>query len=344
MDAQWIARYRRQITLQGFGQRAQERLGRAHVVVVGAGGLGAPALLYLAGAGVGRLTIVDADSVELSNLHRQVIHTEGGIGTPKASSAAAEVRRRNSAIEVRAIARDVTADNAAELIGGADLVLDGTDNFAARYAISRACAREGIPHVWASILGFDAQVSVYWAGHGPCYEDIFPTPPPPGAVPSCADNGVLGPVVGVVGTTMALEAVKVLAGVGQPLIGRIGYFDGLRGEWEYIELEGSSPAAREDNTAAESTGSSLIDVREPEEYRTFHLPGARNVPLSLLRAAVPPDLIEEINREGSATVYCTAGVRSAEAIGLLEGAGARGLAQLEGGLNAWLDAQESTPE
>lgn len=352
MSQRWVARYRRQITLQGFGLAAQERLAAAHVLVVGAGGLGSPALLYLAGAGVGKITVCDDDVVALSNLHRQVIHSEAAVGMPKVDSAAAQLRERNSDIEVLAVGHAITEDNAPELFDGVDVVVDGTDNFAARYIVSRACARRGIPHVWGSILGVDAQCSVFWSGHGTVYEDVFPTPPPAGSVPSCAEGGVLGPVVGVVGTTMALETVKLLSGVGEPMLGRIAYFDGLSGTWEYIPLatpgdgESTAPAGKlasilRDEAASEHV---LIDVREPEEYATFHLPGARNLPLSQLRSEISAELVTELNQASApVVVYCAAGRRSTEAIELLTRAGASGLNNLDGGLEAWFERAEDQP-
>ena len=229
-----IGRYRRQITLAGFGMDAQQALADAHVAVLGAGGLGSPALLYLAACGVGTVTVIDDDEVETSNLHRQTIHTDAAVGETKVSSARREMLARNPQLTVHTVTERLTADNAADLLRGADVVLDGADNFAARYAASHGCAVLGISHVWASILGFDAQLSVFGAtladgSRGPVYEDVFPTPPPAGTVPSCSAAGVLGPVVGVVGTAMALEAVKVLTGVGQPLAGELGYLDGLSG-------------------------------------------------------------------------------------------------------------------
>ena len=250
-----IGRYRRQITLAGFGLDAQQALADAHVAVLGAGGLGSPALLYLAACGVGTVTVIDDDTVETSNLHRQVIHTDAAVGETKVSSARREMLARNPGMTVYTVTDRLTADNAVDLLRGADVVLDGADNFAARYAASHGCTVLGIPHVWASILGFDAQLSVFGAtladgSRGPVYEDVFPTPPPAGTVPSCSAAGVLGPVVGVVGTAMALEAVKVLTGVGQPLAGELGYFDGLSGRWEYIPLAADPAVAARVRDAA----------------------------------------------------------------------------------------------
>lgn len=377
---------------------AQQKLQDAHVAVIGAGGLGSPALLYLAAAGVGRISVIDDDAVELSNLHRQVIHAESAVGHNKAQSAVRELQARNSDITVEAVEARLTSENAGELLAGADVILDGTDNFPARYAVSGYCSAVGIPHVWGSILGFDAQLAVFWAGHGPVYTDIFPSAPPEGAVPSCAENGVLGPLVGVVGTAMALEAVKILSGVGEPLVRVIGYFSGLEGKWEYIELapeaimeqmDEPTPSAPGDSASGDSASGNpasgnpvlsssllnnsalnsatmnptdsfavesrdlLLDVRERTEFEAFHIPGARNVPLSGLKQEIPHALLEELRAAGEedkrVVVYCAAGVRSAEAISLLTSAMeqeplpaaqrcAVRLENLPGGINAWLDS------
>ncbi|MEL4161521.1 ThiF family adenylyltransferase, partial [Corynebacterium bovis] len=239
-----MSRFRRQVTLPGFGVAGQAALARAHVAVVGAGGLGSPALLYLAAAGVGTVTVVDDDAVELSNLHRQVVHRQDAVGEPKVASARATMHAINTDVTVRTVAARLTDDTACDILTGADVVIDGTDNFEARHAVSRACAILGVPHVWGSVLGFDAQMSVFHAGHGPVYEDVFPTPPAPGSVPSCAEAGVLGPLVGTVGTAMALEAVKVVTGVGEPLRGVVAYLTGLTGRWEYIPVV-ADPAVAE---------------------------------------------------------------------------------------------------
>lgn len=370
-----MSRYRRQITLSGFGLAGQERLNDAHVAVIGAGGLGSPALLYLAAAGVGTITIIDDDAVELSNLHRQIVHTDAAIGEAKAESARREMLARNPALVVRAISDRLTAATAIDLLHGADVVLDGTDNFSARYAASHACAALGIPHIWGSILGFDAQMSVFWAGHGPIYEDVFPTPPPAGTVPSCSAAGVLGPVVGIIGTAMALEAVKLVTNTGEPLLGRLGYFDGLAGTWEYIPLA-ADPAIADrvrsrvtvvaDDFATEPSddryevavspdlspdlsldlrdlsAAIVLDVREPEEFSTVHIPGAVNVPLSALRTGVP-DQVQDLVKLALRTarplvVYCASGVRSEQAVEVLAASGIDSLSY-PGGINAWLELQ-----
>lgn len=234
--------YGRQMILPELGQAGQRKIMDATVAVIGAGGLGAPALLYLAGAGVGRVLIIDDDTVEPSNLHRQVIHSYSRVGASKADSAAQSMRELNPLITVDTAKIRLTDANAAELLAGVDVLVDGSDNFPTRYTASRAAAALGIPHVWGAILGFDAQMSVFWAGHGPRYEDLYPVEPEPGSVPNCATAGVIGALAGVVGTSMALETIKLITGVGTPLTGQVGYYTGLEGRWEYIPLlAGTAP-------------------------------------------------------------------------------------------------------
>lgn len=235
--------YGRQMILPEMGQAGQEKLNAATVAVIGAGGLGSPALLYLAGAGVGRILIIDDDAVETSNLHRQVIHSYARVGASKADSAAQTLRELNPLIRAEAVKERLTDANAAELLAGVDVLVDGSDNFPTRYTASRAAAALGIPHVWGAILGFDAQMSVFWAGHGPVYEDLYPAEPEPGSVPNCATAGVIGALAGVIGTAMAMETIKLLTGIGQPLMGEVGYYTGLTGRWEYIPLVASSTRA-----------------------------------------------------------------------------------------------------
>lgn len=345
-----VSRYRRQISLPDFGLTGQEALVRAHIAVIGAGGLGSPALLYLAGAGVGRITVIDDDVVDVSNLHRQVIHCDAGVGEPKAESAAAAMRALNPEVTVTVVAERLTPATALDVLADADVVLDGTDNFDTRHLASWACARLGIPHVWASILGHDAQLSVFHAGHGPIYEDIYREPPAPGVVPNCAQAGVLGPLVGVVGSAMALEAIKLLTGLGRPLIGRLGVFSGLDGTWEYVPVVGTqatlesvlahgpvlSPALPPVPEITELPDAPLlIDVREPHEFAVSCIPGARNVPLAevLDGGWVPPT--PEPGQE--VVIYCAGGIRSARAVRALSARGVSGPVSLAGGIDAWLD-------
>lgn len=342
-------RYIRQTTLAGFGAHSQQKLIDAHVAVIGAGGLGSPALLYLAGAGIGTITVIDDDSVDVTNLHRQVIHTDASVGTLKADSAREAMLALNPTIHVRTYAGRLTKDNALHVLADADLVLDGADNFATRHIASWACARLGIPHVWASILGFESQLSVFWAGHGPIYEDIFPAPPAPGSVPSCAQAGVLGPLVGITGSAMAMEALKLISGVGQPLVGTLGYFDALAGTWEYIPLVGDPQIAEQvrDHGPIEDPalvrevddipdGAFIVDVREPHELSAGMVPGAVNFPLSAVQRGAVPDFPDDGR---PVIVYCAGGVRSLAALEIWEQQGITGLKSYRGGFQRWASLQ-----
>ncbi|SEM66369.1 adenylyltransferase/sulfurtransferase MoeZ [Cryobacterium sp. TMT1-3] len=366
------ARQRRLPQLNELGQR---RLANARVLVLGAGGLGSPALLYLAAAGVGTIGIVDGDDVEPSNLQRQIIHGQADVGRPKVDSAAeriAEIAPESTV--VRHTERLVLA-NAAEIIGGYDVVIDGTDNFPTRFLVNDTCARLGLPLVWASVLRFDAQLSVFWAtppkGSGVTgvhLRDLFPTPPAEGEVPNCADAGVLGALCGQVGSLMATETIKLITGIGSPLIGRVLVIDALSGRFSEIPLLGTGIAA--EPTAAEiaaelaqaSTASIpeissvelvtrlaaqsaatdnflVVDVREPSEYAESSIPTARLLPLGELltdgvlspsgRAALPDDT--------PLIVHCHAGGRAARAANALREAGFTDVSVLTGGILAWDD-------
>lgn len=328
-------RYLRQTTL--IGERKQQQLFDAHVVVLGAGGLGAPTLLYLAGAGVGTITVIDDDRVDLSNLHRQVIHTTAAIGTAKTASAKAQMLALNPDINVRTVSDRLTWDNALQLLSDADIIVDGTDNFQTRHIASHAATRLGVPHVWGSILGFEAQLTVFWAGHGPIYEDLFPAPPAPGSVPSCSQAGVVGPLVGVVGSAMAMETIKLITGLGSPLIGQIGYFDSLTGMWEYMPLVADPEVTERVRTSAPPQGpaevttipegATILDVREPEEFADFHLDGAINVPLgTIIDGYTPPEA------QPGTIVVCARGARSTQAVAALDARGVTGTASLRGGV------------
>ena len=369
---QEISRYRRQLSLAGFGKDAQAKLRDSHAAVIGAGGLGSPALLYLAGAGVGKITIFDSDTVDVSNLHRQVIHPTANIGVNKAESARQALRALNPEVTINVVEERLDGHNIIEQLRDADVVLDGTDNFATRYNASWACAVHGIPHVWASILGFDAQLTVFYADHGPIYEDLFPLPPAPGSVPSCSQAGVLGPTVGVVGSAMALEAIKLVTGVGTPLIGKIGYFTALEGTWEYIPLVGNPEVTERVRTtgptqgaehfeepptantnAASTTESSIaevdnipnnalvIDVRNPDEVAMFAIPGTLKIPLPRIMDGETPKEIAQAQKDSRPVViHCAGGIRSARAVEALNQRGfSEGIYSLRGGIDAWLDKQ-----
>lgn len=369
--------YGRQMILPEVGVTGQEKLRESTVAVIGAGGLGSPALLYLAGAGIGRIIIIDDDRVETSNLHRQIIHSHPRVGNLKAESAAETLRALNPAIQVETRITRLTDSNADELLGQAHAVLDGSDNFSTRYATSRACARLGIPHIWGAILGFDAQMSVFWAGYGPVYEDLYPVEPVPGSVPNCATAGVIGALAGIVGTSMVMEATKLLMGVGSPLMGKVGYYSGLEGTWDYIPLvaqprktmatlssqndltqaENSTPNVTEDvaliteisweehyDQAGEGK-TLLLDVRESHEYQALAVPGSQLLPLSEIRvlagAGELKKAVESLVSAGAGRVdlYCAAGVRSLEAAELFRQAGVERVTSIRGGISEWLMRQ-----
>jgi len=236
LDRDAVARYARHVLIPEVGMAGQRRLVGSRVLVVGAGGLGSPALMYLAAAGVGTIGVVDADVVETSNLQRQIVHSDGDVGRLKTESAAETVARVNPQVTV--VRHDVRLDstNAVEVLRDYDVILDGTDNFPTRYLVNDACVLLGKPHVWGSIFRFDGQVSVWWAEHGPCYRCVFPEPPPPGAVPSCAEGGVLGVLCAAIGSVQVTETVKLLLGIGEPLIGRLLIHDALRQTWDTLTV------------------------------------------------------------------------------------------------------------
>jgi adenylyltransferase/sulfurtransferase len=375
-----VTRYARHVLIPGVGREGQERLAASSVLVVGAGGLGSPALLYLAAAGVGTIGVVDADVVELTNLHRQVIHSDESIGRLKTESAEAAVHRVNPHVTV--VRHDVTLDstNALDIISGYDVVVDGTDNFPTRYLVNDACVMLGKPHVWGSILRFDGQVSVWWAGHGPCYRCVFPQPPPPGSVPSCAEGGVFGILCAAIGSVQSTEAVKLLLGLGEPLTGRLLVHDALRQTWDtltvradpgcpvcgeaptvtelidYVEFcgvpgapahdeEGEVPTVTVREMADELAGSQpplLVDVRGEEERAIASIPGAVPVHLDLFRSG---EAFAELPRDRRVLIHCKVGARSAEATLLALRAGLTDVANVEGGILAYLrEIDPSQPE
>ncbi|MEA5055033.1 MAG: molybdopterin-synthase adenylyltransferase MoeB [Propionicimonas sp.] len=326
-----FARYSRQLVLPEFGIEGQRRLRAAKVLVLGAGGLGSPALLYLAAAGVGTIGIVDFDAVEESNLHRQVIHATAALGQPKVASAVAAIAGLNPGVTAVPHQTRLTGQNAADLFAGYDLILDGTDNFPTRYLANDTCVALGIPLVWASVLGFAAQVAVFWpAGGGPQLRDLFPSPPEPGTVPNCAEAGVIGALCGQVGSLMATEAIKLLTGIGDPLLGRVLVIDALAGRWDELPLRAASPHAAPGQTpgspprlldapnpvpagtfapaASELPAGSedvlLLDVREPAEFAESHLAGSLNVPLGAVLAGA------EIPADRPVLVICRSGARA----------------------------------
>ena len=365
-----IDRYRRQITLAAIGTLGQRRLGAARVLVVGAGGLGTPALQYLAGAGIGTLGVVDDDVVDLSNLHRQVIHGTDGLGTAKVDSAAAAVGRLNPDVTVENHRLRLTAENVVDLVASYDLVLDGADNFATRYLVADASEITGVPVVWGAILRHHGQVSVFWPGRGAHYRDVFPEPPAPGEAPSCAEAGVLGTLPGMIGTIMASQVIQLVTGTGEPLVGRLALWDEATSSTRSLRIERDperAPATRVEVPAAADpscrvggptadetldapalrhllpTGLTVIDVREPWETAAGTIDGAVTMPLGELMERGAEALPGGVGG-GEVVLYCQGGVRSAKALERLRSAwsGREGhLRHLEGGYEAWV---ASAPE
>ena len=369
-----MERYARHVLLPEVGKSGQERLSAARVLVVGAGGLGSPALMYLAAAGVGTLGVVDADVVETSNLQRQVIHSSGNVGRLKTESAVEAVARVNPSVTVMRHDLRLDSSNALEVLRDYDVVLDGTDNFPTRYLLNDACVLLGKPHVWGSIYRFDGQVSVWWAEHGPCYRCVFPSPPPPGAVPSCAEGGVLGVLCATIGSVQATETVKLLLGVGEPLVGRLLVHDALAMTWDALTVRkdpgcpvcGESPTVTElvdyeefcgvPGSGHPSGGSEvpevsapelaaslasdapplLVDVRGPDERAIASIPGAVAIHLDEFRDGTAFGHDELAARGRRIVMVCKVGARSAEAARLAQAAGYTDVANLEGGVLAWV--------
>ena len=351
------ARYHRQSILPEVGAEGQARLAAASVLVVGAGGLGSPALTYLAAAGVGRLGVVEFDTVDESNLHRQTLYVTADVGRPKVEAAAERLRALNPHVAVEVHAERLGAENAERLVGAYDLVLDGTDTFATRYLVNDASVLTGTPNVYASVGRFDGQASVFGAPGGPCYRCLFPEPPPPGLVPSCAEGGVLGVLPGILGTIQATEALKLILGIGRPLVGRLLLLDALGMEARTIEVPrdpacpacgdrpsisppSSSPMPVPEITVQEykkrlDAGDApfLLDVREPDEYEGANLDGVL-IPLGQL-----PSRLDEIadHKDDEVVVHCRSGGRSAKAVELLRQNGFQDVKNLKGGLHAWSD-------
>jgi molybdopterin/thiamine biosynthesis adenylyltransferase/rhodanese-related sulfurtransferase len=357
-------RYARQLALPGFGLDAQRALGAARVLVIGAGGLGSSVIPALAAAGVGTIGVIDDDTVELSNLHRQHIHGEADVGGAKVASAAATVAALNTTTTVVALERRLDSSSALELFAAYDLVIDGSDNFPTRYLANDAAVLTGIPLVWGAVSQYAGQAGVAWASRGPQYRDLFPTPPPAGSVLSCEQGGVFPTVVAVVGSIMAGEAIKILTGVGEPLVGRVTTFDALTGAFrdlaygrdpsaapiteliDYDAFCGVAPSRQEsDPTMTDSTSVTatelaaslergddlvLLDVREPWEAEIASLPGAMLVPLGSLESVV-----DKLDPAEDFVVYCHHGVRSESALGFLRGRGFDHAKHLSGGIDAW---------
>lgn len=367
-------RYARHLTLPHVGLEGQGKLKRARVLVVGAGGLGSPAALYLAAAGVGTLGLADDDVVDLSNLQRQVLHGTAAVGTPKLASAAARLRDANPEIAVRLHATRLTSANAMAILDGYDVILDGSDNFPTRYLLNDACALLGKPDVSGAVHRFEGRVSVFWAARGPCYRCLYREPPPAGLVPGCEESGVLGVLPGIVGTLQALEALKLVLGIGEPLVGRLVVFDALALRFREIavgkdpgcplcgarrEITGlvdydafcgtrSAPAGAVERgletdvealDAARRAGERLVlvDVREPVEWEICRIPGSVLIPLREL-----PSRVGEIDRAAEVVTVCHTGRRSLTAARLLRAAGVASAVSLRGGVDAWARVVDPT--
>lgn len=369
-----VERYSRHLIIPEIGALGQRRLKNAKVLVIGAGGLGSPALLYLAAAGVGTLGIVDDDTVDLSNLQRQVIHGVADVGRPKIESARDAIAALNPLVEVRLHNVRLDAGNALELFGGYDLILDGADNFATRYLVNDAAAILGKPYVWGSIFRFDGQVSVFWEQHGPTYRDLYPEAPPAGSVPSCGEGGVFGMLCAAVGSLMVTEAVKLITGVGRSLLGRVALFDALGGTWREIKVSrdpeaeriteltdyeafcGITPAAdagTEHTVTATQLATmlasrtaglkdfQLVDVRETGEYDIVRIDGAVLIPQGRILAG---DAWHELPQDTDIVFHCKAGTRSAAVLAAARAAGYERVSHLEGGILAWVrDVEPDKP-
>jgi len=354
-------RYSRHLTMPEVGIDGQRRLKAAHVLCIGAGGLGSPAALYLAAAGVGTIGIVDFDDVDLSNLQRQILHGTKDIGRSKLKSARDRLRDANPNIEVELHECRFSSENASELVARYDLVVDGSDNFPTRYLSNDVCVFARRPNIYGSIFRFDGQSSVF-APHlgGPCYRCLFPEPPAPGTIPNCAEAGVLGVLPGIIGMVQAIEAIKLILGVGEPLIGRLLHFEALKMKFRELKLRrdpqcpvcGDAPtiAAPVDyeqfcGIAADVPAISvhdlkrkrdareaiqLIDVREPFEFEIARIDGAKLIPLGQLA-----NRLHELKRNGQTVVHCHTGMRSAQAVQMLRQTGFTNVYNLEGGIDAW---------
>ena len=369
LSAQELQRYARHLLLPHVELAGQGKLKSSRMLVVGAGGLGSPVALYLAAAGVGTIGLVDFDVVDLSNLQRQILHGTDDVGRSKLDSARDRIRDANPHVHVESYHARLTSANALEILHEYDIVIDGTDNFATRYLTNDACVLLGKPNVYGSIFRFEGQASVFSTPDGPCYRCLFPEPPPPGVVPSCAEGGVLGVLPGIVGTIQATEALKLALGIGTSLAGRLLLVDALTMEFRSVKLRrdprcpacgtrtitelidydefcaGGAPAPTMDTDRVleitprelaarliEGADLDLIDVREPHEWEFTHLEGARLVPLGTL-----PGGVETLDRSREVVVMCRSGQRSATAVRQMQAAGFRNVKNLAGGILRWSD-------
>ena len=363
-----ILRYSRHLLIPEVGLEGQRKLKASSALIIGTGGLGSPVSLYLAAAGIGRIGLVDYDVVDSSNLQRQVIHGTSTVGKLKVESARAKLLDLNPGIQIDTYNEPYTSENALRIAAEYDIILDGTDNFPTRYLTNDVAVFLGKPNVYASIYRFDGQVSVFYAKEGPCYRCLFPEPPPPGLVPSCAEGGVLGVLPGTIGTLQATEALKVLLGIGDPLIGKLLLYNALDMSFDFVKLkknpncrvcgpnadikelidyeefcgvpshdhEEGSAGAGKDITVQElsermkTNHLKLLDVREPHELEISALPDAQNIPLGQLAAR-----LSELDSADEMVIFCKSGSRSARGLELLASAGFKKVKNLKGGINAW---------
>jgi molybdopterin/thiamine biosynthesis adenylyltransferase/rhodanese-related sulfurtransferase len=371
-----ILRYSRHLIMSEVGMEGQLKLKNAKVLLVGTGGLGAPAALYLAAAGIGRIGLVDFDVVDYTNLQRQVIHGTKDVGKPKIDSAIESMHDINPFVQLDRFEVALTSENALEILKDYDYVVDGTDNFPTRYLVNDACVLLKKPNVYGSIFRFDGQATVFAYPGGPCYRCLYPEPPPPGLVPSCAEGGVLGILPGIIGLVQATETVKLILGVGQPLVGRLMLYDALAMKFRELKLRrdpdcpvcGDHPTVtklidyeqfcgiphQEPAMSGQSTSGEidavelkakldrgdnfkLIDVREPHEFQICRIPGSTLIPLGEL-----PKHLNELDPSAEYVMHCKMGGRSAKAVELMKQAGFRNVINMTGGITAWSDKVDPT--
>jgi adenylyltransferase/sulfurtransferase len=365
-----VRRYSRHLIIPDVAMAGQQRLMNAKVLCVGAGGLGSPALMYLAAAGVGTLGIVEFDTVDESNLQRQIIHGQSDIGKSKAISAKEKIAEINPNVNVIVHELRLDTDNVMEIFSQYDLIVDGTDNFATRYLVNDACVLLKKPYVWGSIYRFDGQASVFWAEYGPCYRCLYPEPPPPGMVPSCAEGGVLGVLCASIGSIQTTEAIKLIAGIGEPLIGQLMIYDALEMSYRKIKvrkdpkcplcsdkptqtallpdyeafcgvLSDAAEVAVKDSTISVTELKAkidnkdkflLIDVREPSEFEIVKIPGAILIPK---QGFLDGSVLAGLPQDKPIILHCKSGVRSAECLAILKSAGFADATHVSGGVVAW---------
>jgi sulfur-carrier protein adenylyltransferase/sulfurtransferase len=373
LNREEFLRYGRHLIIPEVGLEGQRRLKSASVLIIGAGGLGSPLAFYLTAAGVGRIGIVDFDVVDLSNLQRQILHTTKDVGRSKLESAREKLESLNPNVKIETYEMRLTSENALDLIKEYDIVVDGTDNFPTRYLVNDACVFLKKPNVYGSIFRFEGQVSVFYADKGPCYRCLYKEPPPPGLVPSCAEGGVLGVLPGIIGTIQALETIKLILGIGEPLIGKLLLFDALKMKFRELKLRkdpecpvcGENPTVKElidyeafcgvtpeqilHQSGLEITPEELkeklengediilIDVREPVEYEINRIEGSKLIPLSKL-----PEKVNELDQTREIVLYCKMGGRSARAVQLLRELGFTRVKNLAGGIDAWIEKIDPT--